>query len=284
MDRDDRSRAGDAVTLAHEELRELILSGHLLPGQRLTQRELSDRLGAGRTPVREALRMLEAEGFVVSRANHGITVSGLDLQEAEELFAALLLLQPPLLARAAREISDQALRRMEELSLVMRTLPQEPRDFHRDHAEFHTLPQATFGPTLDRVISDLYLRLSRLQRFYYRGRRIPAFAQELDLAFLEAMRARDGARARRVQELHMLNSAVGLITDADPWHRFGPLIDAAAGVGIHLPLGEDRRLTAPVRATWSTPLPGYRAVLTGYVVDSTSEHAHPHDDQELDPF
>ncbi|MEV0589273.1 GntR family transcriptional regulator [Nonomuraea sp. NPDC050310] len=275
MDTEDRSRAGDAVPLVHEELRELILAGHLLPGQRLTQRELSDRLNAGRTPVREALRMLEAEGFVVSRANHGITVAPLDLDEAEELFAALLLLQPPLLARAAREVSAEALARMAELSLTMRTVPQEPRDFHRDHFEFHRTLQATFGPTLDKVVNDLYLRLSRLQRFYYRGRRIPAFAQELDLAFLEAMRARDGVRARRVQELHMLNSAVGLITDVDPWHRFGPLIDAAAGVGIELPVGAEGRLTPPVRATWATALPGYRPVAGGWVVDATAEHAHP---------
>ncbi|MFI6294848.1 GntR family transcriptional regulator [Nonomuraea sp. NPDC050790] len=284
MDTENRSRAGDAVTLVHEELRELILAGHLLPGQRLTQRELSDRLGAGRTPVREALRMLEAEGFVISRANHGITVAGLDLDEAEGLFAALLLLQPPLLPRAAREIPDQALRRMEELSLVMRTLPQEPHDFHRDHAEFHTLPQLTFGPTLNKVINDLYLRLSRLQRFYYRGRRIPAFAQELDLAFLRAMQAKDGARARRVQELHMLNSAVGLITDVDPWHRFGPLIDAAAGAGINIPRSAKGTLTPPVRVTWETALPGYQPVLADYVVDETADHAHPQEHRNLDPL
>lgn len=263
------------MALLHEELRELILTGHLPPGQRLTQRELSDRLGAGRTPVREALRMLEAEGFVISRANHGITVAGLDLDEAEGLFAALLLLQPPLLPRAVREISDQALERMEELSLVMRTLPQEPRDFHRDHTEFHTMPQLTFGPTLNKVIDDLYLRLSRLQRFYYRSRRIPAFAQELDLAFLRAIQAKDGARARRIQELHMLNSAVGLITDADPWHRFGPLIDAAAGVGIRIPVTAEGMLTPPVRVTWESALPDYRPVLADYVVDATSEHVHP---------
>ncbi|RSN11675.1 hypothetical protein DMB42_13970 [Nonomuraea sp. WAC 01424] len=284
MDTDETSRSGDAVTLVHEELRELILSGSLPPGQRLTQRELSDRLGAGRTPVREALRMLEAEGFVVSRANYGITVSSLDLHEAEELFAALLLLQPPLLARAAREISDRALRRMAELTAVMRALPQEPRDFHRDHTEFHTLPQETFGPTLSKVIGDLYRRLSRLQRFYYRGRRIPAFAQELDLAFLEAMQAKDGARARRVQELHMLNSAIGLITDADPWHEFGPLIDAAAGVGIHIPSASGRMLTPPVQVTWAEPLPGYRPVATGYAVDVTPDQAHPQEDQRLDPL
>ncbi|MFD0890308.1 GntR family transcriptional regulator, partial [Streptosporangium algeriense] len=47
MDTTDRARAGDAVALVHEELRELILSGRIPPGQRLTQRELGERLGVG---------------------------------------------------------------------------------------------------------------------------------------------------------------------------------------------------------------------------------------------
>ncbi|MER7211667.1 GntR family transcriptional regulator [Streptosporangium sp. NPDC000239] len=284
MDTSDRSRAGDAVALVHEELRELILSGRILPGQRLTQRELGERLGVGRTPLREALRMLEAEGFVLSRANHGVTVAGLDLDEAEELYAALLMLQAPMVPRAAREISEESLTRMAELSALMRDRPQEPRDFHRDHAAFHALHEATFGPTLSKIAHDLYLRLSRLQRFYYRSRRIPAFAVELDRAFLEAMRRRDGARARRVQELHVLSSAIGLITDADPWHRFGPLVDAAAGLGITVPLSANGTLAPPVEVTWAVDLPGYEPVTTDYVVDVTSAHVHSHQGRRLDPL
>ncbi|GAA4987694.1 hypothetical protein GCM10023205_68150 [Yinghuangia aomiensis] len=263
-------RTGDASTQAHEQLRELILSGRLLPGQRLTQRELMEELGVGRTPLREALRMLEAEGFVTAKANHGVTVAGIDLNEAEELYAALLLLQPPLLVRGAESVTDEALEKMGSLSHGMRERPREPRDFHQDHVDFHMLPKEGFGPVLRRTILDLYERLYRLQRFYYNRRQLPGYILDLDAAFLEALRARDGRRARRLQELHMLSSAIGLILDADPWHKFGPLVDAAAGLGITVETAEDGTLTAPVRLVWAEPLPGYTPVPTMFAVDATS--------------
>ncbi|MEV7005039.1 GntR family transcriptional regulator [Streptosporangium sp. NPDC051022] len=263
---DTSRRAGDAVAQTHEQLRELILGGRLLPGQRLTQRELAELLDVGRTPLREALRMLEAEGFVTSRANYGITVAGLDLDEAEELYSALLLLQPPLL----RPVSEATLERMAALAEGLRTRPGQPRDFHQDHIDFHLLPGEDGGPTLQRLVSGLYERLYRLHRFYYNRKKLPEYVLDLNDAFLAALRESDLRRARRVAELQLLTAAVGLITDVDPWHRFGPLARAAAGAGIELPLTGDGTLVTPVEVRWAEPLPGYTPVINDHVVDVTA--------------
>ncbi|MFD0886865.1 GntR family transcriptional regulator [Streptosporangium algeriense] len=262
-------RSGDAVGQAYGRLREMILSGHTLPGQRLTQRELIETFDVGRTPLREALRMLEAQGFVTSTANRGITVSSINLDEAEELYAALLLLQPPLLVKGVHDISSTTLDRMAELLLAMRAVPERHYDFQHDHVEFHTLPKERFGSILQTMITGLYERLQRLQRFYFSSKKIPPYILELDEAFLQALRDGDGRRARRIQELHMLSSAIGLITDADPWHRFRALREAAAGVGIRIPATTDGTLTPPVEIVWDTPLPGYTPVRTLSVLDAT---------------
>jgi DNA-binding GntR family transcriptional regulator len=64
-----------AITTAYESIHEGILSGRFPPGMRLVERDLARELGISRTPVREALRHLEADGFVQHRPNAGVAVS-----------------------------------------------------------------------------------------------------------------------------------------------------------------------------------------------------------------
>src|SRR5262245_45319615 len=79
--------AGDTtVAQVHERLRSAILSGELAAGERMTQAALVSRFGCGRTPLREALRMLHREGLVTARPNAMIQVASLSAPDAEELY------------------------------------------------------------------------------------------------------------------------------------------------------------------------------------------------------
>jgi DNA-binding GntR family transcriptional regulator len=69
-----------------EELRERILTGRLRPGDRLVERELAEDLGVSRVPVREAIRSLEAEGFLVVQSPRRVVVRQLARVDVEELF------------------------------------------------------------------------------------------------------------------------------------------------------------------------------------------------------
>ena len=69
-----------------EQLREAIISGVLLPGARLIERELTEQMGVSRTVVREALRQLEAEHLVEVIPNKGPFVRQLSINEAEDLY------------------------------------------------------------------------------------------------------------------------------------------------------------------------------------------------------
>ncbi|HEX9875737.1 MAG TPA: GntR family transcriptional regulator [Gammaproteobacteria bacterium] len=89
-----------------EKLRAAIISGRLSPGQRLTERELTERLGVSRTVVREALRQLDAEGLIEVIPNRGPVVRTLTPEEAEDLYRIRAVLH----GLAARQFVEHASR------------------------------------------------------------------------------------------------------------------------------------------------------------------------------
>lgn len=90
-------------------IRELILSGDLVPGEPVTIQGLTDRLGAGMTPVREAIRRLTSEGALIFHGNRRVTVPTLTLSEVDDLIFARLALEPELARRGAKKMTEQGL-------------------------------------------------------------------------------------------------------------------------------------------------------------------------------
>src|SRR3954451_24190653 len=90
------------VDLAYERIRQLVLEGDVAPGARLAQVELAERLGISRTPVREALRRLSAEGLVEFSPNRGFRAADLGLDAVLRRLEVRLLLEPGI-ARLAAE-------------------------------------------------------------------------------------------------------------------------------------------------------------------------------------
>lgn len=84
-----------------------IIFGALLPGTRVTEAALATKYGVSRVPVREALRALEAEGFVESRPYAGSTVAEIALDEAEDLFAVRRVIESTIARRAGRRAAAQ---------------------------------------------------------------------------------------------------------------------------------------------------------------------------------
>lgn len=103
----------------YDALRGMILSGEVRPGEQLRERELSERLGVSRTPLREALNQLEREGLVESQPHRGYFVPILDLKTAEELLDLRMMLDSYAAALAVDKISDAGI---EELKGVMHRL------------------------------------------------------------------------------------------------------------------------------------------------------------------
>lgn len=101
-----------------EILRERIIAGEYRRGQKLRQVELSEDLGVSVTPVREALRILEAEGYVVGLSHRGVMIPFVDKDQAKEIFKLRSLLE--------NELTEQAMQRMTPAALShLRTLQRD---------------------------------------------------------------------------------------------------------------------------------------------------------------
>lgn len=223
---------GGGVALAYERLRELIVGGTYYPGQRLTQNELSDALGVGRTPLREALRMLQADGYLDAVANRGVTVSAVELGSAEELYAIRLLLEPPLIRSLVSELTGEELDEMEaSLDAMVRSAARRS-DFQAEHLRFHQVAVRHYSPAIESLVMWLYRRIEWSQRVYMTQPRVTDDFVDLDRQLLEAMRAQDGALAKQLLEFHLIDAALGLILAVEPDHEFAPLPRAAEGIGI----------------------------------------------------
>jgi len=83
-----------------------IISGDIRPGEKLTETSLAERMGISRSPVREALQALSRDGLITVEPRRGARVSRLDAQDAADLYACRLLLEPPCTAQAAAALTD----------------------------------------------------------------------------------------------------------------------------------------------------------------------------------
>lgn len=105
--------AGEA---AADVIRRAILDGTLMPGQRLTEESLARDLKTSRTPVREALRVLKAEGLVVSTPYHGSTVREYEVDDLDDMYQLRALLEGYAARRAAQRIDEEGVRKLRESS------------------------------------------------------------------------------------------------------------------------------------------------------------------------
>ena len=96
-------------------LRERIRTGRIVPGQRLRVDELTRELGMSPTPIREALRLLQADGLVDYRAHHGIVVTEVSARQTSEVYRLRLLLEPRAVEIAVRKMTPLLLEELERL-------------------------------------------------------------------------------------------------------------------------------------------------------------------------
>ena len=120
-----------------DSLRAAILDGSYLPGERIRQEDVAARSGASRIPVREALRMLAAEGLVTLVANSGAWITRLTMAECAELYLIRERLEPLLLRTSMPRLGEPAIARLAELTEAMEAAGADVAAFLRADREFH---------------------------------------------------------------------------------------------------------------------------------------------------
>lgn len=122
---------------AYQRLISEIRAGTLRPGDRLLETELALRLGISRTPVREAIRRLEADGLVVHVPRVGAAVRRLDYSEINELYEMRAVLEATAARLAARAASDVELREMEAVNSEMQHELTDVESLYDLNRQFH---------------------------------------------------------------------------------------------------------------------------------------------------
>ncbi len=217
---DDLPNDRRAPLLVHARLRAQILSGELAPGTVLSQVPLARSLGVSRTPLREALRMLQEEGLVEAEPNRRARVRGFDPEELDSLYASRLLLESLTASLTLPHLSKLELSDAQRLLDEMREQrDDEPEDdWHRRHAQFHQLLVSRGGPTLLRSLRAQAERSRRYVRMFQHPR--PTSGHTMgDLehqAILDAVA--DGAFELAVGRLgrHLARTAISVMLDAAP--------------------------------------------------------------------
>src|SRR5688572_27597822 len=108
--------------IAYAHIRKLILNGTYRPGQALLTNDLSTEIGVSRTPVRDALRQLEADGLVIIRAHRGASVKSMEFKEYREMCGLRLALETHAASEAAENRTSEELREMKHALEAMRGL------------------------------------------------------------------------------------------------------------------------------------------------------------------
>lgn len=187
------------------QLRDEIIDGVRRPGTRLVERDLAEEMGVSRVPVREALRVLAAEGLVIPRPRTWAlvrTFTSADVDELVEVRSALELLSFRLAAQRATE---------GELSVLRQHLQAE-RDAVRDGdvararragADFHEAVVATAG---NGVLTELFARLRSRMRWLLGQHSGQGELLDEHQALLDALAAHDVERAASLAEAHLTSS------------------------------------------------------------------------------
>jgi DNA-binding GntR family transcriptional regulator len=206
-----------APHMVENTLRQAIVDGVLVGGQKLRQFELAAAFGVSRVPVREALRTLEAEGFLQFIHNRGVVVSGLSLEELEEVYAMRVGLEA-LAARLGAERADgKTLRNMglalDHMRAAARDSGGDMNEFLNADLNFHAAHYLASGR------ASLWNRILQLrrsgERYIRQSWRLPR-ALERTLRthgqLLNACRARNGTLAANIVRKDLEQTAQELMT------------------------------------------------------------------------
>ncbi len=213
-----KTRAAENLsTRVYNQIKHLILCNEIMPGQKLSHQQLSERLGVSRTPVREALTRLVQEGYVSFLPKRGFTCKEIRMQEAEELYELREALEAFAVEKAVQSLTDEQLTRLKE------KIENYGRDvenrFSRERLVYDqdvhlAIARMCGNETLLNLLSHVFERIvlkRRTDGIYDSARGTAAHQEHLNL--LAAMERRDTAGAVALVRNHIQAGRHNVMSD-----------------------------------------------------------------------
>lgn len=216
---------GRSVAIAHQRLRDAILSGRI-PAGPTSQVALAALLGVGRTPLRESIRMLQREGLVIPEPNRRLRIAELSPADAEELYVMRIALESTAIQITVAGIDSGGIAELEgllaQISHYMRN--QDGAGMRRPHRDFHRALVAGAGPRVGASIDSLFDHAERYRVAF--GATSPEVWRRRHAehrAILDAVATADARGAARLLVGHYGETARLVFAGLDPNYRAGRL-------------------------------------------------------------
>jgi DNA-binding GntR family transcriptional regulator len=193
-------------------LRRSILEGEYGPNERLVEGQLAEKLGVSRTPIRQALTMLEAEGLVEITPNKGAVVCSFSIDDVWDIYDLRAVLEGHAARRAAGRIHADELLRLREVAEAMEEVSPERFADHQEESrwlvatnqEFHgTIVSASHNGRLEKLIRRTVEVPLMFKAFFWYGSRERAISNHYHRQILKALEAGDGERAEIIMREHV---------------------------------------------------------------------------------
>jgi len=211
---------------AYAQLKEAIQAGELKPGQRIREVEMAERLAMSRTPVREALRRLEADGLLTFAPYRGMVISELDHQAVMELYQMREALEGTAAGLAARHASEAEITVLKDIIAADPGTDGDPRRLATHNRQFHgALYCAAHNRYLLKTLNVLgdAMALLGMTTLSLTGR--SGTAREEHQEIVDAIEARDTGRAETAARAHIRaaqRARIRIMFDQDRGDGGGP--------------------------------------------------------------
>ena len=191
---------------AYEQILELILGGGAKPGELVNERRLADALNMSRTPVRDALLMLEGEGLLLRQGSRGLQVKQMRIEDYMDALQVRLLLEPAVARMAAGKLPAATIAALrEQIAEALAQAPGQPAD----RALVRDIDEGLHGAISDAVenqqLSSI-IRTMRRQTQMFDLRAVPERLEDTcreHLEILDAVEAGNGEAAAQAMAAHL---------------------------------------------------------------------------------
>lgn len=191
-------------------IREAIIVGKLQPGEKVSEAKLAEELRISRTPIREAIRMLESEGFVSIIPRRGTVVSDFTFEDLYEYFQVKACLESFSAFLAEPQMTERDINRLRRLNEEEKNAisSHDFAKFMRIHEDFHQIFLTKSGnEKLQKLNDQMMVHIKRLQSFFLQQPELFSHCAETHGDIIDAFHQHDGPRVRRLVEENILHIA-----------------------------------------------------------------------------
>jgi DNA-binding GntR family transcriptional regulator len=216
-----RGAAAGSVEDVYERLRAAIMDGTIPAGAIVNQVSLAQSLGVSRTPLREALRMLQAQGFVEAEHQHRMRVSALEPEAIDAIYATRIMLESLGVALTVPRLTRAALDELRSMLGTISALEPDPGDaefaaWEGTHRAFHQLQVSCADAALRDAITANMDKAGRYRQAFVRSVPSTLRADEDHRAIVDAFVARNVDKAVYFVSRHLAHTAIGLLAWVAP--------------------------------------------------------------------